>query len=304
MNSYLLLFLVFWAISWGVIFLDGGRTLLHAPGNRFGFFIGEAVTALMVLILVWLSRNRKPVDHESDLQIKQPLRETIALLVYLILIVVVIGPALGVRSHIASAGLDDRSLHSWGSQTAGSVMLWAGFYFIFVALVPFLIFTLWRGYSLKSLLLSFPEPKKWVPYVLITAVISLGGFVNPAYFKLPLWGHLLTFLLFSLGTFIPVMILIQSLLAPRMAILTKSWISGSVLAGLAYGLYHSREFYMEWSSISQVVVSLAWIMQLAFFGVLKAVSTLRTGNAWIHIFNTHLSHLTEAPEVIRIFSSK
>jgi hypothetical protein len=157
---------------------------------------------------------------------------------------------------------------------------------------------------LKSLLLSFPEPQKWVPYSLIAALISLGGFVGRAYFKLPLWGHLLTFVLFSLGTFIPVMILIQSLLAPRLAILARSWIGGAVLAGAAYGLYHSREFYLEWGSLSQVTVSLAWIMQLAFFGVLKAVSTLRTGNAWIHIFNTHLPHLTEAPEVLRIFSTK
>ncbi len=268
--------------------------LPYAPGNRFGFFIGEIVTALMILILIWLSRNRKPIDHLSDLQIKQPLRETIALLAYLILTVVIIGPALGVRSHLASAGLDERSLHAWSSQTVSSVILWAGFYFCFVALVPFLFFTFWRGYTYKSLLLSFPEPKRWIPYAFLTAVISIGGFVSPAYFELPLWGHLLTFILFSLGTFIPVMILIQSLLAPRLAILTQSWINGSVLAGLTYGLYHSREFYLEWDSVSQIVVSLAWIMQLAFFGVLKGVSTLRTGNAWIHIFNTHLPHLTEA----------
>jgi hypothetical protein len=232
------------------------------------------------------------------------LGETIVLLVYLILIVIVVGPALGVRSHIAFIALDDGSLHAWHSQSANSVLLWAGFYFCFVALIPFIIFTGWRGYSSRSLLLSFPEPKKWVPYALITAAISIGGFVGPAYFKLPLWGHLLTFVLFSFGTFIPVMILIQSLFAPRVAILTKSWISGSILAGLVYGLYHSREFYLEWNSVSQVAVSLAWFMQVAFFGVLKGVSTLRTGSAWIHIFNTHLPHLTEAPEVIRIFSSK
>jgi hypothetical protein len=304
MNLYLIVFFVLWAVSWLIIILDGGRTLPYAPADRFGFFMGEVVTAIMVFVLIWLSRNRKPIDHRSDLPIRQTSLETVALLLYLVLIAVIVGPMLGVRPHIGSAGLDHGSMHAWSSQTVRSVMLWAGFYFCSIALIPFLVFTIWRGYSLKSMLLNFPEPKKWIPYSLITAVISLGAFVGPAYFKLPLWGHLLTFLLFSLGTFIPVAILIQGLLAPRLAILTKSWISGSMLAGVTYGLYHSREFYLEWGTASQVAVSLAWITQLSFFGVLKAVSTLRTGNAWIHIFNTHMPHLSEAPEIVRIFSFK
>jgi hypothetical protein len=304
MNLYLLVFLVLWAGSWLIIYLDAGRALPYAPANRLGFLMGEIVTAIMIFVLIWLSRNRKPIDHRSDLPIKQPLRETIALLLYLALIAVIVGPMLGVRSHIGSAGLDHGSMHAWSSQTVRSVILWAGFYFCSIALIPLLVFTIWRGYSFRTLLLTFPEPKKWIPYSLITAVISLGAFVGPAYFKLPLRGHLLTFVLFSFGTFIPVAILIQGLLAPRLAILSKSWISGAVLAGLAYGLYHSREFYMEWGTVSQVAVSFAWIMQIAFFGLLKSVTTLRTGSAWIHIFNTHMPHLSEAPEIVRIFSLK
>ena len=82
----------------------------------------------------------------------------------------------------------------------------------------------------------------------------------------------------------------------------KSWVSGAVLAGLVYGVYHSGEFYFAWRSPAEAAVSLAWMLQFAYFGVLKAITTLRTGSAWIHIFNTHMPHLAEAPEVMRVLS--
>ncbi|MGH9602958.1 MAG: hypothetical protein ACRD24_11285, partial [Terriglobales bacterium] len=196
--------------------------------------------------------------------------------------------------------LSPGTLHVWSQQTPHSLMLWAAYFFAAGVVLPLLFFVgVWR-YSWRSLLLGFPEPKKFVPYAIVTAMLSLSAFVKPEFFRLPLRGHGLALLLFSLGTFLPVMVLTQSLLAPRLAILSKSWVSGSVLSGLVYGLYHSGEFYFAWGTSSETAVSLSWMMQFAYFGVLKAVTTLRTGSAWLHIFNTHMPHLAEAPELMRV----
>jgi hypothetical protein len=213
-----------------------------------------------------------------------------------------VGANLGLRAHVASVGLSPGTLHAWSQQTSGSLLLWAGYFFVAGALLPFLYFVLVKRYSLRSLLLGFPEPKKWIPFAAVTAALSLSAFVRPDFFRLPLSGHLTALAVFSLGTFLPVMVLTQCLLAPRLAVLSRSWVSGAVLAGLVYGIYHCGEFYFEWKSLPQAAVSLSWMMQFAYFGVLKAVTTLRTGSAWIHIFNTHLPHLAEAPEVMRVLS--
>jgi hypothetical protein len=46
--------------------------------------------------------------------------------------------------------------------------------------------------------------------------------------------------LFTLGSFLPIMITTQSLLTPRLSVLARSWVTGSVLSALAYGAYRQR----------------------------------------------------------------
>ncbi len=301
MNPYLIAFSVLWVLSWVVILGDAGQTLPHAPPERLRFLFGEVFTGATVLVLMAMARKRAPVDHRNDLGIRHTGAETAGLLLYLGL-VIVLGARLGLRAHVASVGLTTGTLHAWSQQTSSSLLLWAGYFFALGVVAPLLFFVFVRRYSLRSLLLGFPEPRKWIPYAAVTAVLSASAFVKPEFFQLPLRGHAMTLLLFSLGTFLPVMILTQSLLAPRLAILARSWVSGAVLAGLAYGFYHSTEFYFSWSTSTEALVSAAWMLQFAYFGVLKAVTTLRTGSAWIHIFNTHMPHLAEAPEMVRALS--
>lgn len=97
------------------------------------------------------------------------------------------------------------------------------------------------------------------------------------------------------------LVLFESLLAPRLAILGRSAVTGAVLSGIAYGLYHPFEFYLTWGSPGEIAVSLAWIAQISFYGVVKGVSTLWTGSAWVHVFTTHTVHLSEVGEVVRVF---
>ena len=301
MNRYLIGFSLLWALSWFVILADAGQTLPHAPPDRLRFLFGELFTGATVLVLIAMTRKRAPVDHRSDLGLRNVGAEVLGLLLYLTLVLVV-GSSLGLRAHVASVGLNPGTLHAWSLQTPASLMLWAGYFFAAGVVLPLLFFVGVRRYSWRSLLLGFPEPQKWIPYAAVTAVLSASAFIRPEFFRLPLRGHALALLLFSMGTFLPVMVLTQSLLAPRLAILSKSWVSGAVLAGLVYGFYHCTEFYFAWSTSTEAAVSLAWMMQFAYFGVLKAVTTLRTGSAWIHIFNTHMPHLAEAPEVVRVLS--
>ncbi len=302
MNRYLTGFAFVWVLSWVAILADNGQTLPHAPPDRLRFLFGELFTGATVLVLIAIARRRPPVDHQNSLGIRAARRETIGLLLYLA-VVLAVAAALGLRAHVASVGLNPGTLHAWRQQTRASLLLWAGYFFAAGALAPLLFFLLARRYSLRSLLLTFPQPKKWVPYSLITAALGLSAFAAPEFFRLPLGAHALALAVFSLGTFLPVMVLTQCLLAPRLAILARSWVSGSVLAGLAYGAYHCTEFYFAWATPGEAALSLAWMLQFAYFGVLKAVTTLRTGSAWIHIFNTHMPHLAEAPEVFRVLSS-
>jgi hypothetical protein len=97
------------------------------------------------------------------------------------------------------------------------------------------------------------------------------------------------------------MILFESLLAPRLAILGRSAATGAVLSGAAYALWHPFEFYLRWGTGAELAVSLAWLAQIGFYGVVKGISTLWTGSAWTHIFTTHTVHMTEVGEVVRVF---
>lgn len=205
------------------------------------------------------------------------------------------------RTHIAFVALDEGTRFIWGQQTPGSVVLWVGYNFVVYAVVPFLVFSRLRGYSLASMLLRFPRPRVWVPFAVVVGLLGFLPVVSPDYWATPISAHLLTLGLMTIGTFIPVMILTQSLIAPRLAVVFRSWVTGAVLAGLVYALFNANEFFLEWGSSSEILLSLAWVVQVAFWGVVKGLVTLSTGSAWLHIFVTHTIHLAEAPAVARVF---
>ena len=272
------LFLLVWGASWVVLFR--ANALGGAP-ERARFLGGEVVTALIVLVGVFLARRIPPIAME----LRRPRAELAVALAYLV--AMLLGArALGLRTHIAAVGLNHATEHVWHQQTPRSVILWAAYFFLAGVVIPLII---WRPKNL----LRFPRGGRWIVYCLIAGAISLGGFVSPRFFALPIEAHALAIVLFSLGTFLPVMVLIQAVIVPRLALVTRSTLIAAVLGGLVYGVYHSGEFFMEWTR-GTWLLSAAWLMQFAFFGLLKALTTLHTGSAWIHIFSTHLPHLAEA----------
>lgn len=294
-----ILFLATWAATWWRLL--GGATPLHgAPPDAARFLLGELIGLAFLGVLWALTRGLPGGAELARPGVRRAGAEALALVAYLALVVGV-GQALGLRTHLASVGLHAATHEVYHAHTPGTIAAWCAFYGLLGAALPLAYFRWRRGVGWRELLLGFPRPARLVPYALVTAAMGISAFAGPDYFELPLAGHLLALVVFTTGTFLPVMILTQSLIVPRMALATGSTATAAVLGGLVYGLYHAGEFFLVWSSPDAALTSACWAFQFAFFGFLKALTTLRTGSAWIHVFSTHAPHLAEAPAVAGIF---
>jgi len=298
-NPFLLGSLALWLLAWGILIADRGRALPLAP-RPVHYIVAEIIALVLVAALLQLARDRRPIDHTSRLPIRNPSAECAGILAYLV-VVLAVGRVLGIRAHIASAGMSGGAGVAWQTQTPGSVARWALFHFVAGVVVPLVFFLGVRRYGPRSLLLGFPRGGKWIAFCLVAGASGLLAGDPRVTFGQPLAGYGAALLLFGAGTFLPVMILFESLLAPRLSILGRSAMTGAVLSGVAYALFHPFEFYLRWGTPAEAAVSFAWIAQIGFYGVVKGISTLWTGSAWVHIFTTHTVHLTEVGEVTRVF---
>jgi hypothetical protein len=298
-NPFLLGFLAIWIVAWSILLADRGRTLPLAPKPEH-YLVAEAIALVLVAVLLRLAHDRRPIDHSSGLRIRSPAAECAGILGYLVLLVVA-GRVIGVRAHVASAGMSGGAGVIWNEQTPESVLRWALFHLSAGVVVPLAFFLGVRRYAPRDLLLRLPRGGKWILFCAVAGISGLLAGDPRVTFGQPVAGHAAALLLFSAGTLLPVMILFESLLAPRLAILARSAMTGAVLSGVAYALWHPFEFYLRWGSAREAAVSLAWLAQIGFYGVVKGISTLWTGSAWVHIFTTHTVHLTEVGEVTRVF---
>jgi len=257
-------------------------------------------------IMIFLAKRTqlKPIDHTSNLGIshKHAQLETVWLFVYMF-VFMGIGYALNIHSHIHISAFSDNTQSILGLEPLGSTLVWAAYNFVIFALIPLLYFMGVRKYSAQSLLLTFPKARTFVPFAIIVGLIGVVPFMNTEFFMVPFTAHILTFSLYSLGAVIPVAIFTQALLAPRLAILSKSWITGSILAGFAYAAFNLNEYFFEWDSPEKVTLSLITLAAGDFgWGILKALATLSLGNAWMHVFTTHTFHYADGPIVAEVFN--
>ena len=280
-------------------------------GLRYGnqepviYFVGQLSVLPFIALMIFLARRAglKPIDHTSALGLNRTRAalETVWLLAYMFATIGV-GIALNIHNHIHFGAFADGTQSILGSEPRVSSLLWAGYNSVVYAFLPLVFFMGVRGYSAKALLLGFPRPRVFVPFAIIAGTVGLLPFVTADYWTTPLTGHLLTLFIYSLGTLIPVAIFTQALLAPRLAVLTRSWLTGAVLAGVVYMLFNLNEYFVEWGSAADIGLSLTQLLAGdLFWGTIKAVSTLALGNAWMHIFTTHTLHLADAPLVARVF---
>lgn len=120
------------------------------------------------------------------------------------------------------------------------------------------------------------------------------------------FGAPISFVIYLLGTGLPTMIFVQMIIVPRLMVITGSFVTSVVLGGVAYTLVHMPESWMTFTSPSQVVLSLIFLFFTYFFpGMVKAVMTLRTGNAWVHMWAYHAiaPHvIVDTPLIVAIFA--
>jgi hypothetical protein len=303
-----------------VLTLARGHLPFHRPtvqGRPFSsqlIFANLALLEVLVLIAVVYALTRKRTV--PDVAARAPdrptaLRETLLLLAYgigCLLVGFVLGRALGWHPfsfHIIGTlyGTEERV-------TPAETLVWAGYNLIAFAVIPYVYFR--RRYCATDLNLRSTDRRNdalvIVVILLIESVVEIVG-LSSAIFQLSprqlLLGIPLTFGLYFAGTVLPTMVFIYCVLVPRYLKLTGSTATTVILGGVTYTLVHCFDGWMVFSTPSAALLSVMFLF-LQYFGpgMVKTVLTLRTGNAWVHVWAYHAvapHTLADSPLIAKIF---
>jgi hypothetical protein len=244
------------------------------------------------LVLPFTRRRPWPDLAQRAPELSIALHETTALLLYCA-IVLLAGRWLGF--HTFGAGI---AMHLNGSlvgatriQSPQEVYLWSAYNFILLAVVPYVVFRV-RGYSREQLNLKSANWKNDTLVILVVlAVGCLMDFRGPSILQLSLQqrivGGLLSFVIHLLLTDFPVMIFIYAILLPRYARLFSP-ATAFLLGAASYPAIHIFESFTRYDSPSDSLISAIFVF-LFFFpaGIMKSFLTMRTGNAWVHMWGFH-----------------
>ncbi len=262
--------------------------LVNSSSIELVFFVLEAG------LVAWITR-RRPLP---DLAGRAPeravaLRETVVLWIYGALVLLA-GRAVGL--HYFGEGI---ALHLNGSivgatrvQSPREVWTWAAYNGFLLALVPYVVFRL-RGYSHEQLNLRSSNLRSDVIVILVVLAIGCAAdqTLGPSYTTLTrhqqIVGGLLSFVVHMFGTDLPIMIFIYAILLPRYAKLMSPVMA--FLAGAAsYPAMHVFESWTRYDTPAHSLLSVI-VVFLFFFppGVMKSFLTVRTGNAWVHMWGFH-----------------
>ena len=297
--------LVWLAATAYLIFAADLSLLRYGNQEPVSYLLIQLTMFPMLLLMLFLARRAglKPIDHTSDLGLTRTRAalETVWLLAYMF-VTMGIGRAFNIHTHIHMDAFADGTQTILGQGDAVSSLIYVGFNFVVYTALPLAFFMGVRGYRARQLLLKFPAPRVFVPFAVVVGFVGFLPIVTSEYWSVSVQGHVLTLLIYGLGTLVPIAIFTQALIAPRLAFLARSWVTGSVLAGVAYMLFNLNEYFVVWGSAPEAGLSLTWLVAAdLFFGVAKGISTLALGNAWMHIFTTHTFHLADAPLVAKVF---
>lgn len=244
------------------------------------------------LVLLFTRRRPWPDLAQRAPQRSIALREMAVLWIYGA-VVLLAGRWLGF--HIFGAGI---AMHLNGSlvgatriQSPHEVYLWADYNFIFLALLPYIVFRM-RGYSREQLNLKSANWKN--DTLVILAVLAIGCLIDlrgPNILQLTphqrIVGGLLSFVIHLFLTDVPVMIFIYGILLPRYARLFSP-ATAFLLGAASYPAIHIFETFTRYDSPFDSLVSAIFVF-LFFFppGVMKSFLTMRTGNTWVHMWGFH-----------------
>jgi len=298
--------LLFWTLL-GFAFIalchgPRGGVPLNLPPNQLkqtpvAQVIGSWVALIFLVLecgLVFLLTRRRAWP---DLAQRAPersiaLRETIGVWVY-VAIVLLAGRWVGF--HTFGAGI---AMHLNGSlvgatriQSPHEVYLWAAYNFTLLALVPYIVFRM-RGYSREQLNLRSANWKNDTLVILVVLAIGcLMDLRGPNILQFTphqrVVGGLLSFVVHLFLTDLPVMIVIYGILLPRYARIVSP-ATAFLLGAASYPAIHIFETFTRYDSFHNSLVSAIFVF-LFFFppGVMKSFLTMRTGNAWVHMWGFH-----------------
>ena len=256
-------------------------------------FISIFLVMALLGLVAFLARHRPMPDlAQRAPERATALREMIGLWIYGA-VVILLGRWIG--QHYFG---DSIALHLNGSLVGASrvqspveVCTWAAYNGFFLAFIPYLVFRL-RGYSHESLNLKSSNLTN--DTMIIAVVLAIGcafDLSSHSFLQLTLHqqvvGGLLSFVLHLFGTDLPIMIFIYAILLPRYFRLASP-VTAFLLRAASYPAMHVFESWTQYDSVAHAVLSVIFVF-LTFFppGLVKSFLTVRTGNAWVHVWAFH-----------------
>lgn len=309
-----------WILANLVVAASGGTLPFDWPA-RAGLETSEILVEtnlalLQVLLLMgvvwWLTRGREDLRiAERAPQRHVAVRETLGLLAY--------GACGLLGGFLLARGL---GWHPFGLHLAGTifgthahldraeVLTWAVYNFLVYAVVPLAYFR--RRYS--STALGLRSTARRNDLLVIAVVLALETWfqvlvLQPEILDLPAGllarGAALTFVLYLFGAVLPAMVFIYAILIPRFLRVTRSATATVLCGGLTYAGLHLWDAWTVLSSPRSAVLSLIFLV-LTYLGpgMIKSFLTLRTGNAWVHVWAYHAlapHTLIDTPHIVQVF---
>jgi hypothetical protein len=285
-----------------------GSTVDHVVNTNIGML---GIFGLMTVTCLLTRHRVRPNLAARAPDLAAARRETLLLLAY---------GALGLILGFVLARLF--GWHPFGLHLAGSIfgthdhvapveaIAWAGYNVVVYALVPLAYFR--RRYSAEQLNLVSSGRRSDARVIAVVLLIESAiqfATLSTAIGRLSAGQYLVglpvTFVLYLAGAVLPAMIFIYCILVPRFLKLTGSTATTVVLGGITYTLLHLWDAWMLFTSPANWLLSIIFLFFTYFGpGMMKTVLTVRTGNAWTHVWAYHAiapHTLIDAPHVVEIF---
>jgi hypothetical protein len=300
--------IVVWAASVTFVALSGAMLPFDWPSMKSMSTNFQLVSAniqiLWVLVLIgvtfFVTRRRPAVDLAARAPAPVLNRAELLFIVGYAVAAQIVGYGLG-----RLIGIYPISLHLSGSVFGISaavapinVYAFVVYNFVVYAAIPYAIFRA-RGYSNEALSLKSANLRGDLFLIVVILVLESAFELIFEHSIFNLGAHQL------LGTSIPIMVFIYAILLPRYLKLTGSVVSTVILGGVTYAALHLFEAWTLWDTPKNIVLSLIFLMFQYFGpGMVKSVLTVRTGNAWVHVWSYHsiAPHVRlDTPLIVKIF---
>jgi len=266
----------------------------------------------LIAVIVFVTRGRPVADLAARAPAPEVNRAELLVMVAYAIVAQVVGVGLG-----RLVGIYPVSLHFPGTVfgistqvSVRDVYAWVAYNFVVYAVIPYAAFRA-RGYSNEALSLKSSDRRADLLLIGIVLVLESAFELTFDHGIFALGGHQLlvgaaaTFIIYFLGTSLPIMVFIYAILLPRYLKLTGSVVTTVILGGVTYAALHLFEAWTLWNSPTHIVLSLIFLMFQYFGpGMVKSVLTIRSGNAWVHVWAYHsiAPHVwLDTPLIVLIF---